>query len=51
MSKPPLAYYLKSPALNNFNLLRLVAAIAVVFGHSFALSLNAHAGRTRSVIY
>jgi peptidoglycan/LPS O-acetylase OafA/YrhL len=45
MSKPPLAHYLKNPTLNNFNLLRLFAAIAVVFGHSFALSLNA-GGRT-----
>jgi peptidoglycan/LPS O-acetylase OafA/YrhL len=45
----PLAYYLQNSALNNFNLLRLIAAIAVVFGHSFALCLNP-GGRTEPVV-
>ncbi|MGH6824168.1 MAG: acyltransferase family protein [Methyloceanibacter sp.] len=38
--QPSLDHYLRSPELNNFNLLRLLAATAVAFGHSFALSLN-----------
>lgn len=49
-TNPPrsLDHYLRSPELNNFNLLRLIAATAVAFGHSFALSLNG-AGQTDPV--
>jgi peptidoglycan/LPS O-acetylase OafA/YrhL len=40
MQKPTLSDYLSGGKVNNFDLLRLVAALAVIFGHSFALSLN-----------
>ena len=39
-SRYTLERHLENATDNNFNLLRLVAAIAVVFGDSFALSLN-----------
>jgi peptidoglycan/LPS O-acetylase OafA/YrhL len=48
MSQSTLDHHLRDPALNNFNLIRLLAATAVVFGHSFALSLDA-GGRVEPV--
>ena len=46
----PIAYYLENPSRNNFNLIRLFAALAVIFGHSFALSLN-QGGQVEPVLY
>jgi peptidoglycan/LPS O-acetylase OafA/YrhL len=40
MTAGVLADHLADPQRNNFNLIRLVAAVAVIYGHSFALSAN-----------